>query len=79
VSRRDHYDDRRLTFDRRPRASGPWHEHRLRFLYTFRGSVHSTFTTPGSILMFMGDFMAILGIVLFAVAMLGLVWGLDHV
>jgi hypothetical protein len=27
----------------------------------------------------MGDFMAVLGIILFAAAMLGLIWGLDHV
>jgi hypothetical protein len=35
--------------------------------------------TPGSILVPMGDFMAVLGIILFVVAMLGLIWGLDHV
>jgi len=27
----------------------------------------------------MGDFMAVLGIVLFVAAMLGLIWGLEHV
>ena len=27
----------------------------------------------------MGDFMAVLGIIIFAVVMLGLIWGLDHV
>jgi hypothetical protein len=27
----------------------------------------------------MGDFLAVLGVVLFGVAMLGLIWGLDHV
>jgi hypothetical protein len=61
--------------ERRSRA----HEHRLRFVYTFGRSVHGTFMTPGSILVPMGDFMAVLGIILFVVAMLGLIWGLDHV
>jgi hypothetical protein len=28
---------------------------------------------------FMGDFMAVLGIIIFAAVMLGLIWGLDHV
>jgi len=27
----------------------------------------------------MGDFMAVLGIIIFAAVMLGLIWGLDHV
>jgi len=27
----------------------------------------------------MGDFLAVLGIVAFALAMLGLIWGLEHV
>jgi len=27
----------------------------------------------------MGDFLAVLGIIAFAVVMLGLIWGLDHV
>jgi hypothetical protein len=27
----------------------------------------------------MGDFMAVLGVIAFAVVMLGLIWGLDHV
>jgi hypothetical protein len=54
-------------------------KHRLRFVYGFRGFVHGTFMTPGWILLSMGDFMAVLGIIAFAVVMLGLIWGLDHV
>jgi hypothetical protein len=41
--------------------------------------VHATFTPPGRKLGAMGDFMAVLGIIVFAVVMLGLIWGLDHV
>jgi hypothetical protein len=41
--------------------------------------VHTTFTPPGRKLGAMGDFMAVLGIIVFAVVMLGLIWGLDHV
>jgi hypothetical protein len=33
----------------------------------------------GRILVPMGDFMAVLGIIAFVVVMLGLIWGLDHV
>jgi hypothetical protein len=54
-------------------------KHRLPFVYTFRSSVHGTFMAPSPILLSMGDFMAVLGIILFALAMLGLIWGLDHV
>ena len=31
------------------------------------------------ILLSMGDFMAVLGIIIFAAVMLGLIWGLEHV
>jgi hypothetical protein len=42
-------------------------------------TVHNRFTPPPLILLDMGDFFAVLGFVIFAVVMLGLVWGLDHV
>ena len=42
-------------------------------------SVHSGFMALSRILLGMGDFMAVLGIIAFAVVMLGLIWGLEHV
>jgi hypothetical protein len=52
---------------------------RSRFIYGPVPIVHNPFTPPSRILLDMGDFFAVLGIIAFVVAMLGLIWGLDHV
>jgi hypothetical protein len=54
-------------------------ETRSRFIYAPGRSVHGTFMSPSRILLCMGDFMFVLGTILFAVVMLGLIWGLEHV
>jgi hypothetical protein len=54
-------------------------EARSRFIYAPGRSVHGTFMSPSRILLCMGDFMFVLGIIAFAVVMLGLIWGLEHV
>jgi hypothetical protein len=65
-------------------ASGPtpyqWpRKARSRFVYAIRWFVYGTFMASSRILLCMGDFMAVLGIIAFVVVMLGLIWGLDHV
>jgi len=52
---------------------------RLCFFYALGQSVHGTFISSSRILLRMGDFMAVLGIIAFALVMLGLIWGLEHV
>jgi len=52
---------------------------RLCLIYAFRRSVHGGFMSVSRILLPMGDFMAVLGIIAFALVMLGLIWGLEHV
>jgi hypothetical protein len=52
---------------------------RLCVIYAQAATVHNRFTPPSLILLHMGDFFALLGIIAFVVVMLGLVWGLDHV
>jgi hypothetical protein len=52
---------------------------RSRFIYAQTAFVHAPFTSLSRILLCMGDFMAVLGIIAFALVMLGLIWGLDHV
>jgi len=52
---------------------------RLRFVNATGRPVYSPFTSLSRILLPMGDFLAVLGFIAFAVLMLGLIWGLDHV
>jgi hypothetical protein len=49
------------------------------FFYAPGQPVHGAFISSSRILRYMGDFLAVLGIIAFAVVMLGLIWGLDHV
>jgi hypothetical protein len=52
---------------------------RLCFIYAPGRSVHGVFMSVSRILASMGDFMAVIGIIAFALVMLGLIWGLEHV
>jgi hypothetical protein len=44
----------------------------------FRPGVHRVVTVPGATLDGMADFLVIAGLVVFVAAMLGLIWGVEH-
>lgn len=52
---------------------------RSHFFYAFELAVYVSFIPSRECSLVMADFLAVVGLVVFVAAMLGLIWGLDHV